>query len=165
MASGKGGHGAGSQLLCSWSIEQGKGREMSLRQDLCSYIFSWVIVRLWLGCVATVRDLRNKNIHVFFPVAVYSFCSKIFCSRCKGTGWLCYVESRGRQSSGVAFTRAPLKQSLFFSFKTRASQHARTPACLSLGCRTTPRATRYSHSSGVPSVVLAAVSPSPHVDS
>lgn len=115
MARRKGGHSAGSQPLCSWSIEQGKGRETLLRQDLCSYIFSWVIECLWLGCVATIRDLRNKNIRVFFPVAVYSFRSKIFCSRWQRHG----MESRGRQSSSMAFTRAPLKQSLFFSFRPK----------------------------------------------
>lgn len=105
--------------LRSSCIEQGKRRESSLTQDLCFCIFSWVMECLRLVCAATVRDLRNKKVRVFFLVAMYSFCSKIFLSRCKGAARSFCVESK---SSDVASPTAPLKHH-FGSFLFRPQPH------------------------------------------
>lgn len=73
---------------CAACCAPGMGRAASPRQALHSYIFSWVSECLWLGCIAAIGDLENKNIHMFFLTAVCSFCSKVFLLPGRAPVWL-----------------------------------------------------------------------------
>jgi len=102
---------ARSRVPRSACAESGKAGELALTRGLCCYVFSWVTECLWLVCVAAVRDLRNQKRSVYFSLLLCTPAAKYFCLVAKAQLGIS-VWSRGRQSSAVASTTAPIKRCL-----------------------------------------------------
>lgn len=154
-----------SWVLCLSRMEEGKGSCPD--RSFLFFIFSWVVDCLWLARIAAVRDLRTQRFVYFSLSHPISSVAKHFCLVAKAP----HDRSERRAGEGIALMGLPplcfTPLSLFFPFKTPASQRVQTPACRSLGCRTTPMATRYRRGSGGPlsyTLILAVVGPCPSPD-